>query len=886
MKTSNIKDNNVNEEIQNLISIKRDYDIAKKLQEYIKEFVLKSYAVEELKFLLEVIKMKENQAIDNYNNIKNTLKKDKNKDDENIQEVINSTYKLAKIAKEKINKLRKEVKKISADMNKKLNLASVELDAFLKLETNNEIIKLLNNEDSSFDSTRNTLKHLKNMHKKQIVINNQYSIDKNKLAGGYYIDYDEKINTITDNDIKKYALIDQKIAKLMDRLKDGQTSLMIATIALLIEKGLKLNSDKNGKCPEGQFDFSNVPEWTKRSIDSIPELGKLIDLIGNKLCMKKECPMKNSKYNNGLCYPQCKHSYKADKGLMCWKDYNNFDVNKENPELLNKKIIYNGGYAPNKCDVNEELVGHKCVPKCKEGYTSSGFSCVKKCINGTVENGMNCMKKQYDRGIGKLPRRKGCPPNYREDRLTCLKNDKCEQWWDECKTKDANGNCTPGLSTTCTGPLMIEREVYCNDNEEMINGLCYPKCNKGYDSYGSICYSKVESYVRETYERKGIFPECPNDHEKINGICYKKCPDGYKTDKPGVCIQICPKDTIDNRTTCTRTGYKLEGGKLQISIHKKPEIEQFTDISHKLDYYTMENYTNFGVAQPTETSYQQDSSYLFESFYNINTLVDNLKKMSKNEKFSLDFIQNNIKNVFKKIEGFNSDSFDTNRKYTHEFNNDDIVKGKIYESDGFFGLELPRTEGTYVTQMTKQYPIIKKPRSAKYNSYLESASKEFINKDNRPITKNYIVAPRMGGFATFDTNLDTNDPEFLKTSYKSDDPSHPEIPSFDISLYSPKEKSNDFSYMKKVLTAKEPEPEKPVYFSPLLQQIVKEMVNSFPLPQTEKPKIAKKTFSLIKKVERELDESDFKNKHEYKEVLKQIYIKGPIINVKPNLSEG
>ena len=77
-----------------------------------------------------------------------------------------------------------------------------------------------------------------------------------------------------------------------------------------------------------------------------------------------------------------------------------------------------------------------------------------------------------------------------------------------------------------------------------------------------------------------------------------------------------------------------------------------------------------------------------------------------------------------------------------------------------------------------------------------------------------------------------------------------------------------------------------MYYSPILKQIVKEMISSFPLPQIEKPKIAKKTFSLIKKVEKELDESDFKNKNEYKKVIKQIYINGPVVKVVPNLSEG
>jgi hypothetical protein len=691
---------------------------------------------------------------------------------------------------------------------------------------------------------------------------------------------DYNVNTnLTDNDILKYAAIDPKIAELMNKLKDGQTSLMIATIATLLEKGLKLNPDKLGKCPKGQFDFSNVPEWTKRAIDSIPELGDLIDRIGNHLCMKKECPMKNSSYSKGLCYPKCKHSYKDDKGLMCWKQYKGFETNAENPELINKKIIYENGSVPRTCDKNDELIGYKCVPKCKKNYVSSGFSCIKKCTDGTIEDGLNCMKKQYDRGFGKLPRRKQCPPNYRTDRLTCLRNDKCEQWWDECKTKDKKGNCKPGLNTTCTGPVIIEREKTCRNDEEMLNGLCYKKCKNGYDSYGSICYSRVESYTRDSYDRVGTIAECPDDYEKMNGICYKKCPEGYTMDKPGVCIQKCPADTIDNRTTCTRKGYKRDGGKLQISIYKKPTIEKFSNISHILDYYNMEHYSNSGILQPHETSYQHDSNYLFESFYNINTLINNLSKV---ENFNMDFIEANIR------ESFTNDAFDSNRKYNHEFNDSDITKSKIYENDGFFGLDLPRAEGAYITDDTKNFPIIKKQRSHKYNSYQEDANKKFIDKNNRPIDKTYIVAPRMGGFATFSLSLKPHDNEFLQTSYKPDEPSHKEMPSFDIALYSLNEKSNDNSKINSVLNAKptNDEFEKKPYFSPLLNQIVREMVNSFPLPQNEKAAMTTDIRELITRVKKEIKESDFKNKREYKEVLKQIYTQGPVVTVVPNLSEG
>jgi hypothetical protein len=883
-RTSNIRVNDDNERIEEIIKLRDNYKIARKLRAYIKDFVIKSYAVEEIKFLLEVAKMKETQAINNYNKIKETLKERKkdSESDENVKDVLDNAYEIAITAKNKISNLRKQIKKIAADLNKELNLISVKLDTTLKLESNNEIVKLLNEEDKNKESTDSVLNHLKNMHLKQIVINNQKSYDKNILADGYYIDYNLNMK-LTDEDIRKYGSIHPKVANLMYKLKDGQTSLMIATIAVLLEKGLKLGSDKLGKCPKGTFDFSNIPEWTKRAIDSIPELGELIDIIGNHLCMKKQCPMKNSYYDKGVCYPRCEHSYKNDKGLMCWKDYKGFNFDKENPQLIKKKVIYSKGNAPNSCDKNEELIGNKCVTKCKSNYVSNGFSCIEKCKDGTVEDGMNCIKKQYDRGIGILPRRKPCPPGYRTDKLTCLKEEECKKWYDKCKTKDKEGNCKAGISITCTGPEIIEREKKCNSNEEMLNGLCYKKCKNGYDSYGTICYSKTESYTRTTYDRNGTKPECPNDHTKINGICYKKCPEGYDMEKPGICIQKCPIDTIDNRTSCTRTGYKRSGGKLEISLYKKPTIEKFLDISNILDLYNIEQYSNIGVHQPFETSYQHDSNYLFESFYNVDTLVKNLNKV---ENFNINFIAENIKKSFEGMENFQNDSFETNRKYNHEFSDEDIEAGKKYENDGFYGLDKPRMESSYMADKTQNFPIFKKQRSHKYNSYQEASLKDFKIKDSRPIDKTYIVQPKMGGFASYNLSLKPNNKEFLKTSYKPAPPSHPEILPFDINLYNPNEKSNDFSYIKKVLNAKAPEPEKQEYYSPILQQIVREMINSFPLPQNQKAKMNIDIRELITKVKKELYEGDFKNKRPYKDVLKQIYIQGPVVTVVPNLSEG
>ena len=60
------------------------------------------------------------------------------KTDENIEEVISEAHQVAKKTKQKFTRLRRQIKRISHEMNKQLNLATVKLDAFLKLESNNK----------------------------------------------------------------------------------------------------------------------------------------------------------------------------------------------------------------------------------------------------------------------------------------------------------------------------------------------------------------------------------------------------------------------------------------------------------------------------------------------------------------------------------------------------------------------------------------------------------------------------------------------------------------------------------------------------------------------------------------------------------------------------
>jgi hypothetical protein len=52
--------------------------------------------------------------------------------------------------------------------------------------------------------------------------------------------------------------------------------------------------------------------------------------------------------------------------------------------------------------------------------------------------------------------------------------------------------CSP-IFTKCEGG--IERTLFqrqsCGPNEEMVNGLCYPRCREGYYGEGPVCWSSA-----------------------------------------------------------------------------------------------------------------------------------------------------------------------------------------------------------------------------------------------------------------------------------------------------------------------------------------------------------------------------------------------------------
>ena len=91
----------------------------------------------------------------------------------------------------------------------------------------------------------------------------------------------------------KAAGLALKAGAKMKNLMKGPAALIIAVIAIILEKTLKLDEDDFGKCNPGDFDLNNIPGWAKKVIDLIPGLGELFDLIGINYVLNKDALLIN-----------------------------------------------------------------------------------------------------------------------------------------------------------------------------------------------------------------------------------------------------------------------------------------------------------------------------------------------------------------------------------------------------------------------------------------------------------------------------------------------------------------------------------------------------------------------------------------------------------------
>jgi len=234
--------------------------------------------------------------------------------------------------------------------------------------------------------------------------------------------------------------------------------------------------------------------------------------------------------------------------------------------------------------------GALCYPKCNTGFKGVGPVCWQVCPTGYRDDGAYCAKPAaYGRGTGRSPDKGPCPPGQRDDGTSC---------WEDFKTKTEDKgywNYSPGcgtlvapcwdgtkvckndcyrtwivkLVTTSTGCGCIKKTLFdrqsCRPDEDLKDGLCYPKCREGFHAVGCcVCSPDCPpdfgpdigvSCTKKNYGRgAGEILQCPTGYVADEtggpaGLCYPACKSGYHGVGP-VCWQTCTNGLVPCGAGC------------------------------------------------------------------------------------------------------------------------------------------------------------------------------------------------------------------------------------------------------------------------------------------------------------------------------------------------
>jgi hypothetical protein len=878
--------NNPNDKIAAKEALKKAED-ARNAASILNEHAIAASAVTETKSLIEVARMKLSEAKNNVTKLNEKLNFTKESKE---RASIENDIKLANLAVDNaemgLADAQVTVKKFEQESantgNKVINY----------LQTRPQIQAEINKLGETKESAKKAVEALKSGDKKEIISSAKDLMQqKTELTKGAYKSAGSAVGlNLSDQDVKeiqkaqkaaKNAAKAGKAAMKMKNLLKGPAAFIIAIVAIILEKTLNLDEDDFAKCKAGDFDLSSIPDWAKKVIDMIPGLGELFDLIGNKLCIKQGCPEHKPENSGGLCYPSCQKSFKSDGAMLCWKQYPDFENNGEGHTItsITQKVTTNTGTIPDRCGPGEDKNGALCYPACRSGFNGVGPVCWERCKDGTVDTGIRCEKSSYGRGAGRVPDRTPCPGGYRTDPVTCWRDLKCNTWWDGCCSRGLFGECWGCARTSCSGPDIKGRDPVCRRDEDLIGLLCYPKCRPGFVGNGPVCWRDITPYTKQSYGRGAGNPmKCAPGLDNVAGLCYRKCPPGFTMKSLGLCQQICPPGSTDFGVGCTREMYNRGAGDVPFNIYMKPRkagVENFMDISHLIDYYTVENFTEFDASQPYETPFESFSNQndFLQEFYNVNNVVQILESFDNEtimEYYDNAIVVNDVfeygrNEAFDNLELFNvqnGNGFE-GFSYLDSKQTDEIC------SNGYCGIPLYKTYSqyeqlaSYNSDECRDAPIFKQRRSKYYKSLTPQCSslKPKKVKNSRPVQNTEIVEPKYATFAPIDKESS------IKSGY-----------TISSSVY-----SINSSISPKATKEFTPKTGNTPKAKPFIRQAIKTLAKSFPTNKTDQTRLARRALRSVEDIKGALKDKEIKPIA--KAIMKQVAMNPPMVIVKPRLAE-
>jgi hypothetical protein len=133
----------------------------------------------------------------------------------------------------------------------------------------------------------------------------------------------------------------------------------------------------------------------------------------------------------------------------------------------------------------------------------------------------------------------------------------------------------------------------CNENEELYGGLCYPKCEEGYEPVG-CCFcrkkgceelstdigaacTKPEDYRRGVGYVLWDYGKCVRESggecERYGLLWYPKCKPGYHASGCCSCSPDCPEGYVDGGNVCKKVSYGRGVGKSRPGCTDEKELD-------------------------------------------------------------------------------------------------------------------------------------------------------------------------------------------------------------------------------------------------------------------------------------------------------------------------
>ena len=355
--------------------------------------------------------------------------------------------------------------------------------------------------------------------------------------------------------------------------------LMLTAISMALVQTLGLEDDSFEPNGPNQFSLSSLPDWAQTLLGSIPYIGSVIDVLAAPIVTTAGCGG-GKEEQNGLCYDPARPGWQCE-AFLCYKDYPDFENNGmlHTRQNITKKILIDTGTVPDTCPSGQVKDGALCYDDQGPGWDIVAGVAWGGCPAGSEDQGALCSNLTTD--TGRIPDVGSCDPGQRDTGTDCWEDvvttggachgGSCRTWTDGCCSKGLFGECYGCVKTECdpitcdpvvsTGCGCIRKNLSqrqtCNDSEDMIAGLCYPKCTNGTSRTGLSCGGVT------TKPSKTLTPypmQCGDG--KVDGapwgsagLCYGAIPDGYSRQSAGLLSQTCPSGAPDIGVACQRETY-------------------------------------------------------------------------------------------------------------------------------------------------------------------------------------------------------------------------------------------------------------------------------------------------------------------------------------------